>query len=66
MDKAKSTNYKRKFNADNYDRVELTVKKGTKELLRKEAQICGESLNEFIKKATRDRYYNESGEDIDL
>lgn len=66
MDKAKATDYKRQFNADNYDRIELTVKKGAKKLLREEAQICGESLNEFIKKAARDRYYNESGEDIDL
>ncbi len=66
MDKAKATDYKRQFNADNYDRIELTVKKGAKELLREEARICGESLNEFIKKATCDRYHDESGEDIDL
>ncbi len=66
MDKAKATDYKRQFNTDNYDRIELTVRKGAKELLREEARICGESLNEFIKKATRDRYHDESGEDIDL
>lgn len=50
-DKAKSTDYKRKFNSENYDRIELTVKKGKKEMLKKHAADCGETLNGFINRA---------------
>lgn len=46
--------------------ITLTVKKGTKEKLREEAEILGESLNEYIKKATAERYYNDCGDEIDL
>ncbi len=50
-DKAKSTDYKRKFNSENYDRIELTVKKGKKDMLKKHAANCGETLNGFINRA---------------
>ncbi len=50
-DKAKSTDYKRKFNSENYDRIELTVKKGKKEILKNHAANCGETLNGFINRA---------------
>lgn len=50
-DKAKATDYKRKFNADNYDRIELTVKKGKKDMLKKHAADRGETLNGFINRA---------------
>ena len=50
-DKAKSTDYKRKFNSENYDRIELTVKKGKKDMLKKHAADCGETLNGFINRA---------------
>lgn len=65
-DKAKATNYKRKFNATNYDRVELTVKKGTKSKLQEAAKENGESINGYIKNAVRERYSKGTGEDIDL
>lgn len=50
-DKAKSTNYKREFNAQNYDRIELTVKKGEKEKLKFHATAHSETLNGFINRA---------------
>lgn len=50
-DKAKSTNYKRQFNAQNYDRIELTVKKGEKDNLKIHAATRGETLNGFINRA---------------
>lgn len=50
-DKAKSTDYKRKFNSENYDRIELTVKKGKKEIFKNHAAKRGETLNGFINRA---------------
>lgn len=57
---------KNRYAAKAYDRINLTVKKGAKEKLREEAEILGESLNEYIKKATAERYYNDCGDEIDL
>lgn len=44
-----STKAKRKYNNANYDRIEVSVKKGNKELLKKHAEILGVSLSEYIK-----------------
>lgn len=65
-DKAKATNYKRKFNADNYDRVELTVKKGAKSKLQDAAKEKGESINGYIKNAIKEQYTKDTGKDIEL
>ena len=40
-----------KYNAANYERVELRLKKGKKALLKFHAQTHGESLNEFVNRA---------------
>lgn len=40
-----------KYNAANYERVELRLKKGKKVLLKAHAQTHGESLNEFVNRA---------------
>ena len=40
-----------KYNAANYERVELRIKKGKKILLKNHAQAHGESLNEFVNRA---------------
>ena len=40
-----------KYNAANYERVELRLKKGRKALLKAHAQTHGESLNEFVNRA---------------
>ena len=40
-----------KYNAANYDRVELRVDKGKKDIIKAHAAQYGESLNEFINRA---------------
>ncbi len=65
-DKAKATDYKRAFNAQNYDRIEITVKKGTKQVLQEAAKDKGESINGYIKNAVQARYEADTGEKIEL
>ena len=65
-DKAKATDYKRAFNAQNYDRIEITVKKGSKTPLQEVAKDKGESINGYIKSAIQARYKADTGEDIEL
>lgn len=62
----KATDYKRQFNAANYDRIELTVKKGAKNKLQEVAKEKGESINVYIKNAVKAQYIKVSGEEIDL
>ena len=40
-----------KYNAANYDRVELRVEKGTKDSIKAHAEARGETLNGFINRA---------------
>lgn len=40
-----------KYNAANYERIELRVDKGKKELFKNHAENKGESLNAFINRA---------------
>lgn len=40
-----------KYNAANYDRIELRVKKGMKETIKAHAEARGEALNEFVNRA---------------
>lgn len=40
-----------KYNAANYDRVELRLDKGKKEVVRAYAESRGESLNAFVNRA---------------
>lgn len=47
-DKADTIRYNNDFNKKNYDRINLTMKKGKKELIQRAAQIRGESVNTFI------------------
>lgn len=63
---AGKTDYKRQFNAANYDRIEITVKKGTKTALQDVAKDKGESINGYIKNAVQARYKADTGEDIEL
>ncbi len=65
-DNAKATNYKRQFNAANYDRIEITVKKGSKQSLQDIAKEKGESINGYIKNAVQARFKADTGEDIEL
>ena len=40
-----------KYNAANYERVELRLKKGKKDIVKSHADTKGESLNEFVNRA---------------
>ena len=40
-----------KYNAANYDRIELRVEKGSKEKIKAHAEGRGESVNAFINRA---------------
>ena len=44
-----------KWIANNYDRINLTVPKGDKEVLQAHAQAQGESLNKFINRAINEQ-----------
>ena len=45
-----------KYVRQNYDRIEVKVPKGDKEVLQAHAQAQGESLNKFINRAITDRW----------
>lgn len=40
-----------KYNAANYERIELRVEKGKKDLIKAHAETHGESLNSFVNRA---------------
>lgn len=63
---AGKTEYKNKWQAENCDRINLTVKKGAKQSLQEAAKESGESINGYIKNAIQSRYKADTGEDIDL
>lgn len=42
------TAYKNKFNAENYDRLHVSVPKGQREVIREHAKKQGKSLNSYI------------------
>ena len=65
-DKAKATAYKNSFNAENYDRIGLMLKKGTKQSLQDIAKAKGESINGYIKTAVQARFKADTGEEIEL
>ena len=46
---------KNKWNKENYDRIEIIVPKGKKDLIKAAADTEGESVNTFINKAIDDR-----------
>ena len=45
------TRAKNKYNAKSYDRIELKVKKGNKDIIKAHAENNGESLNGFVNRA---------------
>ena len=47
-DKATAIKYNNEYNKQAYDRINLTVPKGNKELIQAAAQTNGESVNAFI------------------
>ena len=63
---AGKTDYKNKWQSENCDRINLTVKKGSKQPLQDVAKANGESINGYIKSAVQARYKADTGEDIEL
>ncbi len=49
-----------KYNAANYDRIELRVDKGQKELIKAHAEARGESVNAFINRVIADALQREA------
>lgn len=62
----KATAYKKQFNLEKYDRIELTVKKGMKTALQEAAREKGESISGYIKTALKTQYKADMGKDIEL
>ena len=50
-DKGKAIKYNNEFNKNAYDRINLTVPKGEKEIIKAHADKTGESVNGFINRA---------------
>lgn len=51
-----------KYVKANYDRMELTVPKGRKEIIKAHAEVHGESVNEFITRAIDETMERDKGE----
>lgn len=58
-DKAKKTAYQNEFIKQTYDRINLTVEKGQKEIIRAAAERVGESVNAYINTAIAQRMERE-------
>lgn len=43
-----------KYNANNYDRIELRVEKGQKQIIKDHAETNGETLNGFVNRAIKE------------
>ena len=54
-----SSAVKNKWNKENYDRIELVIPKGDKEKIKVAADASGESVNGYIKTATKQRMERE-------
>ena len=44
-----------KYNAANYDRIEIKVPKGNKEIIAQAAAAAGQSVNAFINEAIKEK-----------
>lgn len=60
--KQELTDYKRKFNDDNYVRIGLYVKPDLKTALEEHRATTGESMNAFINRAIRETIERDKGE----
>lgn len=47
--------YQNKYISENYDRINLTVPKGQKIIIKESAKNAGESVNEYIYQAIKQR-----------
>ncbi len=61
-DKEKAIKYNNEFNKNAYDRINLTVAKGKKDIIKAHADSKGESVNSFINRAITETMEREAGE----
>lgn len=61
-DKSKKTAYQNEFIKQAYDRINLTIPKGQKDVIQAVAAEHGESVNEYIKKAIAQRMEREQAQ----
>lgn len=54
---------KNKYNAKAYDRINLTMPKGKKEVIQRHAEECGESTNAFINRAITEAIERDKAKD---
>ncbi|MDR0986517.1 MAG: DUF1778 domain-containing protein [Ruminococcus sp.] len=59
----KATDYKREYNKNAYDRIELKVKKGEKDVIKAYADSKGETVNGFINRAINEAMGKEGQND---
>ena len=52
----------RKYNSKKYDRIEIKVQKGKRDLIKIHAMKQGESLNSFINRAIQNQIKADNGE----
>ena len=55
-----------KYNAKSYDRLELKVAKGKKDVIRSVAERFGKSVNGYIKDAVSEKIKADTGKEIKL
>ena len=55
MEKFNQIKYQNEFNKANYDRIEIIVPKGKKEIIKEKAKIAGQSVSEYINQAIDER-----------
>lgn len=54
---------KNKWNDKAYDRINLTVPKGEKDIIQDHAKSCGESTNAFIQRAIKEAMERDNKKD---
>lgn len=62
MEKKRKAKWQNDYIAKTYDRINLTVPKGDKDLIREYAEARGESVNAFINRAIREAMEKKTGE----
>ena len=58
---AGKTDYKNKYNLENYDRINVTVSKGEKEKIKERAEALGMSINSYINNLIKEDMQNGRG-----
>lgn len=64
MSQQEKTDYKRKFNEENYDRIGLYLKQGEKKCWQIAADSEGISLNKFIRKCVNEKIEHTKTESV--